>query len=376
MTGRDDYTNFTVSRFFAGFFGSVASAIGAGTIIDIYFLHQRGKAFMFYTAMLLFGTVLAPTVSGYIVSDVAWPVQLWWTVGVEGFVAVLIIAFLEETGFPRQEKQVPRRPPQTWFQNRTATFLPGHKILTQSDRPPMHPLACFIIGVCPLSLLAGLLLMVDFGWLVATNTLLSVFLQTPQDAGGYGFTAAQTASFTFSQWVGVLSALMYGVLVNDRLPIAISERRGHSWKPEYRLYPLLLPSVFLLPVGLGLFGASLQYHLHYMVLALATFLIVFSVNTLTPVMINYVVESFTGYAAEATTIMTFYRLILGLLVPFFVEEWEERITVGWTFGMMACFSFICSFIPLLFIWQGQTIRKWSFSRFQNSEDGAIVGKKT
>ena len=191
--------------------------------------------------------------------------------------------------------------------------------------------------------------MVDSGWLVATNTLLSVFLQRPHEAGGYAFTAAQTASYTFSQWIGVLAALIYGVFINHRLPLSISQSRSRWWMPDYRLYSLLLRSIVIIPVDLGISGASLQYHLHYMVLALLSFHFVLSVYTLIPVAINYVASSFTGYAAEATTIMNFYCLILGILVPFSVDAWEEKVTVGWMFGMMALLSFIRAFIPILLI---------------------------
>lgn len=43
MTGRDDYDSFLISRLFAGLFGSVATILGSGYIMDMFFLHQRGK---------------------------------------------------------------------------------------------------------------------------------------------------------------------------------------------------------------------------------------------------------------------------------------------------------------------------------------------
>ena len=43
MTGHDQYVPFVVSRWLGGAFGSAPCTIGAGIIIDIFFLHQRGK---------------------------------------------------------------------------------------------------------------------------------------------------------------------------------------------------------------------------------------------------------------------------------------------------------------------------------------------
>lgn len=50
-----------------------------------------------------------------------------------------------------------------------------------------------LIGITPVTILAGLYLLALSGWFVGFNTLLSVFLQEPVEAGGYGFTAQETA---------------------------------------------------------------------------------------------------------------------------------------------------------------------------------------
>ena len=380
MTHKRDYDDYVVSRFFAALFGSVASAIGAGTIVDIFFLHQRGKAFMFYLATLNLGTVLAPTVSGYIVGNVEWPVQIWWTVAVEGVAAALTFLFLEETGFQRDGDTSPdvvSSSSRSYISNRIATFFPGTMIVPKSDKPRMSPFASIRIGLCPLTLLAGLLLTVDYGWLIAQNTLIAVFLQNPLSEGGYGFTPAQNASFSFAQWIGVLLCIAYGYFVSDRLPLWICNRKtgGSTWRLEYRLYPALLPATVVLPAALGLFGACLQYHLHYLLLALASMLINLSVNALTSVTTNYVVESFTGFASETTTILNFYRLLLGLLVPFFIDSWEESVTIGWTFGMMAFFSLACSAILVAFIWYGPVIRDLSARVSRGKEEGLALKKE-
>ena len=384
MTHKGDYNDFVVSRFFAALFGSVASAIGAGTIVDIFFLHQRGKAFMFYLATLNFGTVLSPTVSGYIVGNVEWPVQIWWTVGVEGLAVILALLFLEETGFPRESKHSTYLPTQAYrnrsrpyISNRIATFLPGTKIVPRSDGGRLSPFTSIQIGLCPLTLLASLLLTVDYGWLIAQNTLIAVFLQNPLSEGGYGFTPSQNASFNFSQWIGVILAIAYGYFVSDRLPMWICHRKGGgTWRLEYRLCPALLPGIVLLPAAVGLFGACLQYHLHYIVLALASLLINLTVNALTSVVTNYVAESFTGLASETATILNFYRLLLGLLVPFFVDPWEQRVTVGWMFGMMAFFSLACSAILVVFMWYGPAIRNLSAKMSRGKEEGLALKKES
>ena len=45
MTRSDEYGAFVAARLFGGLFGGTAPALGAGTFVDLFFLHQRRKAF-------------------------------------------------------------------------------------------------------------------------------------------------------------------------------------------------------------------------------------------------------------------------------------------------------------------------------------------
>lgn len=336
-------------------------------ILDMFFLHQRGKAFACYTISTLFGTLAGPTFGGFIIESAAWPIQFWWVVGVEGLVIILVLFFLDETFAPEIDENFQKH---TWSASRLAVLLP--RVVPSNHRKPW--LTSIKIALCPVSLLAGGFVLVAFGWVVAITTLLPVFLQKPVEVGGYGFTPLQYAAFTFAQWVGVIAAESYGFLLNDRLPLWMCKRQGGIWKPEYRLFPSLIPQAFILPIALGLTGASLQYHLHYMVLALAVFMVEFCDFSLLPIVINYVVESFTEHASEAYTIMNFYRVILGLLVPFFINPWEASVGPGWVFGMMAFFTILVfSFVAIL-VWKGPSIRKYSFASLRHSDEGATVIK--
>lgn len=59
----------------------------------------------------------------------------------------------------------------------------------------------------------------SFGWGLAVQTLVAVYLQTPVKKGGYGSTPLQNAAFTVSTGLGVLAAQLLGILVYDRIPL-------------------------------------------------------------------------------------------------------------------------------------------------------------
>jgi MFS family permease len=146
MTGADDYVAFTLSRLFGGIFGSIPSILGAQVLMDLFFLHERGKVFTTFHMCFLLGTVAGPTFGGFVVQHVAWPFEFWWTVALQCAVAslgtykahlVLFLAlmilrlvffFLPEVGFTREGGRVYPTQPTGFVANRIATFLPGTKV--------------------------------------------------------------------------------------------------------------------------------------------------------------------------------------------------------------------------------------------------------
>ncbi|KAL9059138.1 MAG: hypothetical protein Q9162_001356 [Coniocarpon cinnabarinum] len=55
MTSSDDYDAFVISRLFGGLVGSVPQILGNGIIVNIFFLHERGRAFAIYSTFFTIG---------------------------------------------------------------------------------------------------------------------------------------------------------------------------------------------------------------------------------------------------------------------------------------------------------------------------------
>lgn len=376
MTHSNQYNPFVISRLFAGTLGSVPSILGASFVTDLFYLHERGKAFLIFSLSFLMGTVAGPTLGGFIVAHVDWPVDFWWTAGLQGLALVLVFLFLEETGFSRDEESAYPERPKPFVANRVATFFLGTKVVPAVNRSELlhSAIAPFAIGVSPVTILTGTFQLLSFGWFSMVVTLLTVYLQEREKRGGYGFTPQQNAEFTFSLWFGIILAQIYGHYLNDWLPLWLCARNGGTWKPEYRLHTLWLPSLILYPIGLGIFGVALQYHTHYMVLALAVFLITFSATLSVPVTVNYVIECFRQHALETSAIIGSYRLAFSLAVPFFIIPWEKMVGVGWVFGMTAFFCVGSFMLLVLLMWKGHEIRTLSLDSVASTEEGSKVTK--
>ena len=126
----------------------------------------------------------------------------------------------------------------------------------------------FKIAAAPVVLMIAGFDMISFAFYVALNALTPVWLQKPEKIGGYGFTITQNAAFTFVHWIGLVLGLLYGQFLSDRIPLWLVARNGGLWKPEYRLHALWVTNFVLMPIGLGLVGAALQYKLHWIVFAI------------------------------------------------------------------------------------------------------------
>ena len=239
----------------------------------------------------------------------------------------------------------------------------------------------------------GIFTLISFGFYVGINTLLPVWLQRPEVEDGYGFTLKQSAAckyltllqffqsttqfsdhniVTFCHWIGIIIVQVFGHWFNDSLPLAIARRQNGIWKPEDRLHSLWIPSLIINPIGLGIFGAALQYHLHYLVLALAVFLVTVGSLASVPVTVNYIVECFIDYPAEASIVIGAYRIVFGLTISFYINPWVAAVGVGWVYGMMAFFAVFSFCFVILLMWKGHIIRQWQLSSVGSSEDGDKV----
>lgn len=125
-------------------------------------------------------------------------------------------------------------------------------------------------------------------------------------------------------------------------------------------------------MGLGIFGAALEYHLSWVVLVLGMTVVSFGSLAMIPICVNYMCEIFVKHPAEASITANCLRLLFGLTVPFYINEWVAEVNVGWTYGMMAFFNVAAFGFVVLLMWKGKTIRGWTIAGLNESEDGEKV----
>lgn len=132
---RDDFLSYAVSRGLAGVFCVVPQILTGGFILNVFFLHERGKMYAIYSTIYTLATVVGASFCGFIVQHATWPVNFWWLAGANGLAAVLIFCFMEETGFDRIGMTCFPTETRTcsWAKSRVLTFLPGSQVVPSKN---------------------------------------------------------------------------------------------------------------------------------------------------------------------------------------------------------------------------------------------------
>jgi MFS family permease len=133
MTGSDQYIPYIISRYVAGFFGFATSVVAPSNLFDIFYLHQRGRAFTILEIAMNLGASVGPTFSGFIAANQYWTTEYWWTIALLGAAIVIVFTCLEETGYDRKTLALNPIKPTGYWANRVATFLPGSKVVKKTN---------------------------------------------------------------------------------------------------------------------------------------------------------------------------------------------------------------------------------------------------
>ncbi|KAF4620386.1 hypothetical protein D9613_000961 [Agrocybe pediades] len=158
------FATLIVARAINGFGPSAALALGAGTVVDVFYTHQRGKAMGLFTLMLTNGAHLAPIVGGYVARDRGWRWCFWVGAILNGVMVVVVFFFLPETVFDRPDQSADEeviveklntsdpKEPYAAPSMSMATYM-RRLCLWDLDRPPTRQLRISDFIIKPLSML-------------------------------------------------------------------------------------------------------------------------------------------------------------------------------------------------------------------------------
>jgi hypothetical protein len=173
-------------------------------------------------------------------------------------------------------------------------------------------------------------------------------------------------NWTFFETGLVQSAIVIGELIGllaslyqDRLYFNSAKRNtehlGHP-VPEARLY-LSIPASFIgLMGGLFLFAWTSYATIPWIVPSIALSFVGFGMFCSTAAVTTYVVDAYAKYAASAVAGIAFLENIMAAFLPLATQSMYQTLGFQWASSLLAFIALLLSFIPLVLMRHGKSIR--------------------
>ncbi|KAK4153267.1 major facilitator superfamily domain-containing protein [Chaetomidium leptoderma] len=351
-----DFQTLMLTRFWGGFFASAPVTNTGGVLGDLFGPAQRGIAMAGYAMAVVAGPALGPIVSMAVVvhPNLGWRWTEYLTGILQGFVLFVAIIFIDETYPPKLLVYKARRlriETGNWalhakFEEWDVSVGElARKFLVRPIQLLCTPI-CFLVALYA-SFCYGILYMqlgsipIIFGevrgWsqLVSTLPFLCIFIGAVLGCGA-----------------NVYNQLLYNKAYHAA---------GNRAVPERRLPPMMFGSV-LFAAGQFLTGWTAGPEFHWIVPCIGLVMLGTGFFTIFQAALNYLVDTFTEYAASAVAANTFLRSCFACAFPLAVGPMYHNLGVGPGSSIPAGFAVLLIPVPFVFFVYGKRIRarsKWS-----------------
>ena len=354
--GSQNIQTLVILRFFAGAFGSSPLTNAGGVIADMFPASQRGLAMSIFAAAPFMGPTLGPIVGGFLGETKGWR----WVEGLMAIFtgAVWIIGSLT----------IPETYPPVLLRKRAAALSKATgkvyrtKVDVQSGKTPSAGEAFktalsrpwILLFREPIVLLLSVYMSIIYGTLYMMFAAFPIVFQQQrgwsEGIGGLAFLGVA---------VGMLAAVIYTIPDNTRYQRAAEQYRKNgvsSTPPEVRLPPSLIGAVCI-PIGLFIFAWTNYPSIHWIACIIATVPFGFGMVLVFLSIMNYLIDSYTIYAASVLAANSVLRSLFGAAFPLFTTYMYQNLGIHWASSIPAFLALMCVPFPFLFYRYGSAIRK-------------------
>ncbi|KAI3624961.1 hypothetical protein CBS14141_002382 [Malassezia furfur] len=342
-----------ILRFFVGYAGCAPVAIGAGIIADLFVPEDRGHAMAMYTLAPVLGPCIGPIFSGWIIQGYGENKWRWifWTSTMFGVaVTVLGLLVLRETYEPiLLERKARRLRKQTGIKEWHTKYTVKETFMTKLVHGMMRP--CIFFATQPVVTVSCIYQSLLFG---CQYLLLASFSRVFKEQ--YGQPVGIASLHYIAMAIGyVLSGQIGGRFVDWNYR-RLKAKNGGVGVPEFKL-PTLIVTGVLMPIGLLLYGWTLEYRVHWIVPDIGIFIIACGVRMAMFVCPLYLADAITLYTASATSALVMTRGMFSFTFPLFAPDMYETLGQGWGNSVLAlCTALIGLPAPFILYRYGAALR--------------------
>ncbi|KAH9865784.1 hypothetical protein J1614_009371 [Plenodomus biglobosus] len=342
-----------ILRFFAAAFGSSPLTNAGGVIADLFSANERGLAMSIFSAAPFLGPVLGPIIGGFLGMTEGWR----WVSGLmaiwAGAMLVIVTCLVPETYPPvllRQRAEKLSKLSGKVYRSRIdidqGKITLGEAYSTGLKRP------WILLFTEPIVLLLSLYHAIIYGILYMLFGAFPIVYRQ-----GRGWNEGISGLPFIAVAAGVLLAILYVILFDDKIYMkkVVASGKGYT-TPEERL-PMCIVGAFALPIGLFWFAWTNSPSLHWVISVLGSVPFGFGMVLIFLSIMNYLIDSYTIFAASVLAANGIIRSLFGAAFPLFTSQMYDRLGIHWASSLPAFLAVACIPLPFLFYKYGESIRQ-------------------
>lgn len=349
--GAQNIETLLVLRFLAGAFGSSPLTNAGGVIADMFPAKERGLAMSIFAAAPFMGPVLGPIVGGFVGETIGWR----W---IEGLMAIFTGALWIAGTF-----LIPETYPPVLLRARakklSKTTGKAYKSRGDADQGPTtfsHVFKTSLLRPWVLLFLEPIVLLLSIYMAIIYGTLYMLFAAFPivyQEERGWSPGIGGLAFLGVA--VGMILAVVYSAVDNKRYAKVSDKYQGFA-PPETRLPPTQIGGVCA-TVGLFWFAWTNYPSIHWMASISAGVPFGFGMVLVFLGIMNYLIDSYTIFAASVLAANAVLRSLFGFAFPLFTTQMYSALGIHWASTIPAFLALVCVPFPFLFWKYGPKIRE-------------------
>ncbi|KAL9087440.1 MAG: hypothetical protein Q9159_003652 [Coniocarpon cinnabarinum] len=358
------WSGILTARAFMGIGTSAGMGIGAATVADLYYMHERGRYAGIYVIFVTNGAHISAVVGGFIAKDIGWRWTAWVPCVILAANWVLNVFCLPETLYHRPTNTTNHIVSRTdahgsWLRlfNFTAVHIRRRPRL-------MDFLSTFRMLQYPSVVLPAIYYSVSFGF----GSVMFAVSGAPAFSEIYDFGPSQVGlCIGLGTFTGTLIGELTAGPVSDRILYLATKRNGGVPVPEARLQGTW-PALLLLPAGIIIEGVCFQYETHWMGPVCGMAIANFGLQIASTGCYAYVTDCYKPQSSEISTLLNFGRQVFSFPLGFYLVPFATATTWGVAWAVLAIINAVTYSGIILLMWRGRRWREMLGSPAEEKEE--------
>ncbi|KAF2428829.1 putative MFS multidrug transporter [Tothia fuscella] len=351
VPGSKNMATVIVLRFFAGAFGSSPLTNAGGVIADCFPARERGLATSIFASAPFLGPAVGPVIGGFLGEAGGWRWLTGFLAAFSGLCWFLGTAFVPETYSPLLlRKRASALSKKTGKVYKSQLDIDrGEVSITEAFKTALSR-PWILLFREPIVLILSLYMAIIYGTLYMLFAAYPIVYQQ-----GRGWSAGIGGLAFIGVLIGMIAAVTYSIYPdNPRYQKVVDSHDGFA-PPEARLPPSLIGGICL-PIGLFWFAWTNSPDLPWTASMAAGIPFGFGMVLVFLSIMNYLIDSYTIFAASVLAANSVLRSCFGAAFPLFTTQMYRRLGIHWASSIPAFLALACVPFPFLFYKYGERVR--------------------